>query len=47
MSVTEYAALRNISRQAVLKRLQPEIKPLTLVKKVEKVGNSYILYIDK
>jgi len=47
LSVTEYAQLRKISRQAVLKRLHPEIKPLQGVKKVEKVGKTYILTLEK
>jgi hypothetical protein len=46
LSVNEYAALRKISRQAVLKRLTPEIKHLPGVIKVERFGKMWILYTD-
>ncbi len=47
MSVTEYSKLRTISRQAVLERLSPIFKPMIGVKKAEKVGKSWILYVDE
>ena len=46
LSVTEYATLRKISRQAVIKRLTPETKPMPYVMKVEKIGKTWVLYVD-
>lgn len=45
LSVTEYAALRGITRQAVLKRLHPIEKPLLYVVKVQKIGKTYMLEV--
>lgn len=47
MSVTQYSKLRGISRSAVLKRLQPEMKPMSYVIKAEKIGTTWVLYIKK
>jgi predicted transcriptional regulator len=47
MSVTQYANSRGITRAAVLKRLQPEVKPMERVSRAEKVGNTWVLYISK
>ena len=47
VSVTEYAAIRDISRQAVLKRLHPIVKPMPLVVKAEKIGETWVLYINQ
>jgi hypothetical protein len=46
LSVTEYALLRGISRQAVLKQIKHKRK-LPLIKKVSKIGNNYVLdYVE-
>lgn len=45
VSVTEYAALRGITRQAVLRALKNDWK-LSGVKKSEKVGATWILYLS-
>lgn len=42
ISVTEYALLRNITRQAVLKQIKHKRK-LPHVKKVSKIGSTYVL----
>jgi hypothetical protein len=45
-SVTEYATLRGISRQAVLERLK-ENKILLHVLSYKKIGNTWILDVDR
>jgi hypothetical protein len=45
LSVTEYAALRGITRQAVLKRLHPVYKPMLYVINVSKVGNTWMIEV--
>lgn len=46
MSVTQYAKLRGISRQAVLKRLHPIYKPMVYVVSVEKIGETWVLTVN-
>jgi hypothetical protein len=41
VSVTDYAKYREISRQAVLKRLHPVIKEMPFVVSAEKIGNTW------
>ena len=45
LSVTEYAEIRGISRQAVLKRIGKSDLPGVI--KYEKVGSTYILTVDE
>lgn len=46
LSVTEYANLRNVSRQTVLKTLK-DGRTLEGVVKSEKIGNTYVLVVEK
>jgi predicted DNA-binding protein YlxM (UPF0122 family) len=43
LSVTEYAAQNNITRQAVIKR----IKTGKFGKKAKKIGHTYVIFVDK
>jgi hypothetical protein len=45
LSVSQYAKEKGISRQAVLKRLHPNVLPLPNVIKAEKIGSTWILTI--
>ncbi len=46
VSVTQYAAIRGITRQAVLKRLHPIPKPLAGVIRAEKIGSTWMLIVN-
>lgn len=46
MSVTQYAAWRGISRAAVHKRIIPVLLKMNGVIKVQKIGSTYILYVN-